>query len=196
MAAPFLCPAAKPATARHRSPASFLFVTVVAVLLAATACAGEKNSEQAIRALIDREVQAMNSRSLSPLAEIWSTDPDISLFDVPPPGRFEGWERIGRVFKSFFDRCTELHLAVDQVRVHVDGAMGYATYDWIMTGRMGDFGLDDRGQATAIYRRGADGWRLVHLHYSPAPPALAAGAPDAAPDAPAALPPAPTPAPR
>ena len=135
----------------------------------------------------------MNGRSLSPLAEIWSTDPDISLFDVPPPGRFEGWERIGRVFKSFFDRCTELHLAVDQVKVHVDGGLGYATYDWIMTGRMGDFQLDDRGQATAIYRRGQDGWRLVHLHYSPAPPALAAGAAESAPDTSPAPSPAPTP---
>jgi len=196
MAAPPTLSSTKPISLQRRLPTRFLLAPVLAALVAAMACGGEKKSEQAIRVLIDREVEAMNGRSLSSLAEIWSTDPDISLFDVPPPGRFEGWERIGRVFKGFFDRCTELHLTVDQVKVRVDGRLGYATYDWIMTGRMGDFQLDDRGQTTAIYRRGPDGWRLVHLHYSPAPPALAAGASDAAPAASPVPSPASKPAPR
>src|SRR2546428_13790292 len=42
-----------------------------------------------------------------------------------------------------------------------------------MTGRHGSYVLEDRRQATAIYRKEGGQWRLVHAHYSPVPPALA-----------------------
>jgi len=140
----------------------------------------------AIRGVVAREVEAMNKKDLKALSEVWSQAPDILLFDVPPPGRFQGWNTIARSFKEFFDRISELHLAIDALQVQVDGDTGYATYDWALTGRMGEYAVNDRGQATAIYRREKTGWRLVHAHYSPAPPGLAPA--QAAAQPPAAIP--------
>jgi ketosteroid isomerase-like protein len=161
-------PRRPPALSRLRSlPLDALLALLLTATLAACAGGGGK---AAIEALVTKEVAAVNARNLAALSEIWSSDPEILLFDVPAPGRFQGWERIARVYKDFFDRCSELQVTVRNVRARAEGSLGYATYDWSMSGRMGDYTLRDHGQATAIYRREKNGWRLIHLHYSAAPP--------------------------
>ncbi|MBI1951039.1 MAG: nuclear transport factor 2 family protein [Acidobacteria bacterium] len=140
-------------------------------------CDRSRADTDAIRALVAREVAAINARDVRTLSEIWSQDNHALLFDVPPPGRFEGWEQIQRQWTVFFDRASEIQLTVGALRAEAEGPLGYATYDWAMTGRIGSYVLDDRGQATAIYRREKRGWRLVHAHYSPIPPAPAARGP-------------------
>ncbi len=136
-------------------------------------CGDGRADADAIRSLVNREVAAINGKDLRALSEIWSKDKDILMFDVPPPGRFQGWDQIGRLWKDFFDKVTEIRLTVDAVRTETQGSLGYATYDWSMTGRLGSYALEDRGQATAIYRKEGGQWRLIHAHYSPVPPALA-----------------------
>ena len=149
------------------------------VLLAAFAagCGGNEGGTDAIRELLDREVKAINARDLNGLSEVWAQDDQITLFDVPPQGRFQGWKVIGRQWRAFFDQFSEIHMETGTVRIEMAGDTAWATYDWTLTGKMGDRPLADRGQATAIYRRGEQGWRLVHAHYSPAPPATAEAAP-------------------
>jgi len=142
-----------------------------AIVLQASCRRDTREDVDAIRGLVAREADATNAKDLKALTEVWSQDKGILLFDVPPPGRFEGWEQIGRLFKDFFERFSEVRLTFDNVRVEVEGGIGYATYDWAMTGRMGEYALDDRGQATAIYRKEKGGWRLIHAHYSSLPPA-------------------------
>ena len=174
-----------PRTPRPRAFASLLLLAVAPGLigLAAAGCTSQAKREAAIRALLDREIAAINGRDLKELGEIWAQDDAILMFDVATPGRLQGWERIGRQWRDFFEQVSELSLKADAVRVQVAGDVAYATYDWAMTGRMGDYALDDRGQATSIYRRGDEGWRLVHAHYSAVPPAPPEGAAGASPPA-------------
>jgi len=150
-------------------------VVLGALVAALGRCQRASADGDAIRLLVDREVAAINARDLPALSEIWSKEKDILLFDVPPPGRFQGWNEIGPLWKGFFDKVSDVHLTVDAVRATSDGTLGYATYDWVMTGRLGSYALDDRGEATAIYRKEGGQWRLVHAHFSPVPPALAGG---------------------
>src|SRR2546425_2640639 len=86
-----------------------------ALLPALDGCHRGDTDGEAIRALVDKEVAAINARDLRALSEIWSKDKDILLFDVPPPGRFQGWDRIGPLWKDFFDRVSEIHLTVEAV---------------------------------------------------------------------------------
>ncbi len=154
-------------------PALCLLLPALIITLTA-ACRSDPSADiEAIRSLIERETAAINSKNLPELAKIWSQKPEILLFDVPPPGRFQGWERIARTFKDFFDRFEELQMTIDSVQVEVRGTFGFATYDWALSGRMEGQTVMDRGQATVIYSREKDGWRLVHAHYSPVPPAVA-----------------------
>ncbi len=152
-----------------------------AVLCLLSACHGGSGRDtEAIQALVRREVDAINGKDLAALSGIWSQDKSILLFDVPPPGRFRGWDAICRLFKDFFDKFSEIHLAIDRVQIEARGDLAYATYDWTLSGRMGDYAVDDRGRATAIYRREKEGWRLVHENYAPVPPGLAGQTRDAA----------------
>ncbi|HKB07325.1 MAG TPA: nuclear transport factor 2 family protein [Candidatus Polarisedimenticolia bacterium] len=152
------------------APVACLLVALFALTL--TACGSAQADSEAIRALVTREVTAINKKDLRTLSEIWSSDKKILMFDVPPPGRFQGWDQIGSLWKDFFDRVNEIHLTVDAVQAEAQGTLGYATYDWAMTGRLGTYPLEDRGQATAIYHKEGKSWKLIHAHYSPVPPAL------------------------
>src|SRR5438034_422293 len=168
-------PAVVPPKARHVPVAATIAVCAAlgGLLSVLEGCHPGNADSEAIRGLVAKEVAAINAKDLPALSEIWSKDKDILMFDVPPPGRFQGWDQIGRLWKDFFDKVTEIRLTVDAVRAEAQGSLGYATYDWSMTGRLGSYALEDRGQATAIYRKEGGQWRLIHVHYSPVPPALA-----------------------
>ncbi len=168
-----LDPPAPPRAVRS-VPAAVASCLLLAGLAAALfACGDARADADAIRSLVTREVAAINAKDLRALSEIWSQDKNILLFDVPPPGRFQSWDQIGRLWKDFFDRVSDIRLTVDAVQAEAKGSLGYATYDWAMTGRLGTYVLEDHGQATAIYRKEGGQWRLVHAHYSPVPPAVA-----------------------
>ncbi len=153
-------------------PRRSLLLALLPGLTLLGACGPKGMSDaDAIQALVAKEVVAMNKKDYKALSEVWAHDQGVLLFDVQPPGRFQGWDEVGRTFRDFLDRFAEIHLSVSALKVEAQGAVGYATYDWILTGRMGDYAVDDRGQATAIYRKAGDGWRLVHAHYSSTPPA-------------------------
>ena len=182
--------------------ASWLRTLPLVILVSlAPACRGGAGDGDEVRDLVRREAEAFSREDLGALAGIWSQDKGIVLFDVEPPGRFQGWETIGRLYRSFFDRVSDVRIDVSELRVDVDGPIALATYDWAMTGKMGEYVLQDRGQATGIYRKEKDGWRLVHEHVSSLPPAGAAAPPEShpastpAPGAPAAARPAARPAP-
>jgi len=167
---PARCAAAHPA--RHVTVILALFCCTVAA-----ACRGKGDPTEPVRALVAREVAAINAGDLKGLHDIWTKDDEALLFDLPEPGRFQGWKTIGPVWKTFFEEFTDLHMGVDKLDVRVSGDLAYATYDWTLSGRMGDYALDDRGAATEIFRRGPDGWKVVHLHYSARSPKVPEPAP-------------------
>jgi len=149
-------------------------------LLATIACGGAAADSDAVKELVQREVAAVNARDMQALSLIWSQSDDIVLFDVAPPGRFQGWPAIARSFNDFFLRLSDVAMSVDKVQVSVDGSLAAATYDWTLAGTLDGRTLADHGQATALYCREKDGWRLVHAHYSPAPRGAPAAAGDSA----------------
>ena len=175
MAAAPRSPRTAPAAPRHPIPLTTLVLVVLSAAALLQGC-GRQDDAGAIRTLVARESEATQKEDLQALAEIWSQDKGILLFTVGANGRAQGWDKIARVFKEFFDQASDLKLTVGALEVTVSGDLAYATYDWAMTGRAGEYALDDRGHATAIYRREKPGWKMVHAHYSPLHPALAAAA--------------------
>jgi uncharacterized protein (TIGR02246 family) len=161
-------------------------VLLAATIAASAACRGSTGGTDEVKALVARQVEAINGRDMQGLARVWSQQDDILLFDVAPPGRFKGWPEIARSFNNLFEKAGELHMTVENVEVRDGGGtLATATYDWVLSGKVGETPLEDRGQATEIYRHEKDGWRLMHAHYSAVPPgaAPAAAASSAAPTA-------------
>jgi ketosteroid isomerase-like protein len=158
-------------------------------------CGGAPGAED-VRTLVNHEVEALQAHDIKGLERIWSERPDIVLIDVTPPGRFEGWTAIARVLGDFMSRTSEVRMTVERLNVEARGDLAVATYDWTMTGKVGEQSLEDHGAATSVYRKEKAGWRLVRAHYSASPrgaapagsePAAPGGA-GAAPAAPAAKP--------
>jgi ketosteroid isomerase-like protein len=139
-------------------------------------CGSGKPADADIRTLVQREAEALQAHDLKGLERVWSERPDITLIDVTPPGRFEGWTAIARALGDFMSRTSDVHLSVDRLHVESHGDLAVATYDWTMTGKVGEQTLEDHGAATSIYRKEPAGWRLVHAHYSAAPRGAAAAA--------------------
>jgi ketosteroid isomerase-like protein len=129
-------------------------------------CGGGKPADADIRTLVQREADALQAHDLKGLERVWSERSDITLIDVTPPGRFEGWTAIARALGDFMSRTSDVHMSVDRLHVESHGDLAVATYDWTMTGKVGEQTLEDHGAATSIYRKEAAGWRLVHAHYS------------------------------
>src|SRR2546425_362683 len=127
--APRLDPPAPPRARRSLSMTAAFCLLLFAIAAALSACGDAGADAEAIRSLVTREVAAINGKDLRTLSEIWSQDKTILLFDVPPPGRFQGGDQIGRLWKDFFDRVTDIHLTVYAVQAEAQGSLGYATYD-------------------------------------------------------------------
>ena len=179
-----------PAASARRAAAVLL---AAAMLVVTAACRGGAGGTDEVKALVAKQVEAINGRDMQALARIWSQQDDILLFDVAPPGRFKGWPEIARSFNTLFEKAGELHMTVENLEVReAGGTLATATYDWVLSGKVGETPLEDRGQATEIYRHEKDGWRLMHAHYSAVPAAAgpAAAAAAAAPAAPSAAKPA------
>src|ERR1051325_3737775 len=142
-----------PARARRSSPVAPVpaLAALLALAAALLACGDAPGDADALRSLVNKEVAAINGKDLKALHEVWSQDNTILLFDVPPPGRFQGWDQIGRLWKDFFDKVSEIHMTVDAVQAEAQGSLGYATCGRSMTGRLGMYPLADRGPADAAY---------------------------------------------
>jgi ketosteroid isomerase-like protein len=138
-------------------------------LLLVSGCGGSATGTEAVKDLVRREAAAVNARDMQALSQIWSQSDDILLFDVAPPGRFQGWPAIAKTFNEFFLRLSDVSMGVDNLQVQADESLAAATYDWTLTGTLDGQRLEDHGRATALYRREKDGWHLVHAHFSPAP---------------------------
>jgi len=163
-----------PAASARRAAVMLL---AAAMLVATAACRGDAGGADEVKALVARQVEAINGRDMQALARIWSQQDDILLFDVAPPGRFKGWTEIARSFNNLFEKAGELHMTVENVQVQESGGtLATATYDWVLSGKVGETPLEDRGEATEIYRHEKDGWKLMHAHYSAVPPGAAAAA--------------------
>jgi uncharacterized protein (TIGR02246 family) len=133
-------------------------------------CGGGSSADaDAVRQLVTREAEAMQAHDLKALEGLWSESPDVLLYDVAPPGRFQGKPAIARSYSDFFSHTSDLKIGVDRLRVDVDGSLAVATYDWTLSGKVDEAALQDRGATTAVYRKEKEGWKLVHAHVSMAP---------------------------
>ena len=141
---------------------------VLAFPMLVLGCGGATGAEE-VRALVQREAAAIQAHDLKGLERIWSERPDIVLIDVTPPGRFEGWTAIARVLSDFMSRTSDVRMTVEHLNIEARGDLAVATYEWTMTGKVGQQRLEDHGAATSVYRKEEAGWRLVRAHYSASP---------------------------
>lgn len=116
----------------------------------------------------DRFYRALSRRSLDEMDLLWLP---VDWAECVHPGWpiLHGWTAIRQSWAEIFSNTAHFSVTTSETHVHVAGDMAWVTcLERISTG--GPTHLDTSfAQATNIYLRRQDQWRLVVHHASPAP---------------------------
>jgi ketosteroid isomerase-like protein len=147
---------------------------LIAVILLARVCvavepdSGSASDVKAIRQLLERYLKAVDTVDLNLLSQIWSRSSESSF--IYPLGEEHGFNAIEQhVFQDVMGGMFSTRdLQTRGVTVHVNGNAAWSEFHWIFHATMRKDGsaVTTRGVETQIYRREAERWRLVHVHYS------------------------------
>jgi ketosteroid isomerase-like protein len=141
---------------------------VLALSLAASSTQPQTAEVEVRRALAD-VVDAFNNLDWDRL-RVW-IDRDATLFnpeipEAPPSlGRIDGKDAVEQTLRSVFDASRKgpgppyLHLVPQNVRVQMFEPVAVATFEF-------DRGKGSIGRRTFVFRKGPEGWRIVHIHAS------------------------------
>ena len=123
-----------------------------------------------------REASARFYKALSRMAEgekgtmagVWSQDSDSTTMH-PIGGREEGWDAVSGSFDGVASAAQGGRVQLEEQRIHVAGDVawesGIERGHSVLAGEQ----VDVDGRVTNIYRRGKDGWKLVHHHADTSP---------------------------
>ena len=128
--------------------------------------ANSSNAEMEIRALIALWSQAVRDENLAGIRA--SHDPDILMFDVPPPLQSRGLDAYMATWKLFYDASPK-PVAFDFSDVEItagqDVAFATAIGHCVVLERSGEtYDLDFR--LTMAFRKHDERWLIVHEHHS------------------------------
>jgi ketosteroid isomerase-like protein len=147
---------------------------LAAVILLAFACVGVAADSgpaadiNAIRELVQRYLEAVDTVDLSLLSQIWSHSSEASF--IYPLGEEHGFDAIEQhVFENVMGGMFSARdLQARGVTVHVNRKAAWSEFQWTFhaTTRKDGSAVTTKGVETQIYRKEGGRWRLVHVHYS------------------------------
>lgn len=123
------------------------------------------SNEAEVRALFDRWVQAVQDENLDGIRA--DHDPEILMFDVPPPFVSRGLEAYMATWRTFFRwQAKPVMFEFRDVTIHAGSDVAFLT----AIGRCGDTSSGQRVdldfRLTVGFRRHEGRWRIVHEHHS------------------------------
>ena len=123
-------------------------------------------SERELRLLVAERVAAVHPKDPRPLADRHAAD--AIAFNVLPPLQLHGAEDIGVRTQTWFDSYSgDIGYDVEQLTVHVDGAVGFCSFLYHVTGSLIDGAEVDMWVRATLGCRRIDGaWKIVHDHES------------------------------
>jgi ketosteroid isomerase-like protein len=145
-------------------PARAVAPLLLCVLLLATAAAAQSTAEQSIRDVLDRQATAWNRGDLEGYMAGYARTPELSFYSGGTVT--SGWEAtLARYQKRYQGAGHEMgKLDFSQLEVHLLGRdAAWVGGRWHL--KMSD-GKDLGGLFTLIFRKRAEGWRIVHDHTS------------------------------
>jgi len=146
---------------------------ILASFLAAcqSSTADVQRDESAVREVFASYIKSVNTADVTVASTIWLQSEN--LVAITPFGRFQGWDHVrDEIYIKFLQRAfSERDLRPSNVSLDVIGDSAWLAYDWTFTGKLANGQpITSKGWESQMYRRGDQGWRIVHLHYSVPPP--------------------------
>jgi ketosteroid isomerase-like protein len=121
-----------------------------------------------LRAANERFYRALEELDLDEMERIWLHEPWVRCIH-PGWDVLVGWGRVRESLEQIFAGTGWMRVTPTECDVHVFGDVGMvACAENITASRDSDVGVAV-AQATNLFRRTPEGWRMFHHHASPAP---------------------------
>ena len=122
-------------------------------------------AEDEVRQASEQFYAALNSTldgDSSPMEQIWSHGSDVSAMH-PFGSRSLGWEEVRAGWEQAAQAFSDGQVALDDlVAVPISGDAAYTLGTEHGQAKVGDASIGIDWRVTNIYRREADGWKIVH----------------------------------
>ncbi len=106
--------------------------------------------------------------NVQPMLDIWGHSPDVSTLH-PDGGRVVGWDAVRATWEGFAAVLTDGQVTVGDLLIQVVGDLAYTVgvehAEFALAGER----LRFEGRVTNVFRREADGWKIVHHHADTVP---------------------------
>jgi len=121
-----------------------------------------------LRAANERFYKALEELDLEQMQRLWLHEPWVRCIH-PGWDVLVGWEQVRESLAQIFASTGWMRVTPTECNVHVFGDVGMvACAENITASRDSDVGVAV-AQATNLFRRTPEGWRMFHHHASPAP---------------------------
>jgi ketosteroid isomerase-like protein len=126
------------------------------------------STEDEVRRFSDRYYTALGcliNGDARPMMEVWSHSSDVTAMN-PYGGRDVGWEQLLSVFERVAQSCSGSRFTVGRRNslIQVCGDLAYETGVEFGEGTIAGKPTSIEHRVTNIYRREAEGWKIVHRH--------------------------------
>lgn len=144
---------------------------VLAVMIFAQAAVYAQNAEQEIRSKTKRFTEAIVSKDLSILDDVFEKDPTNIYYDINE-GPLIGFDRLKRVWTAATTNysITRFEFGED-LKIVISGDNALQAGTWVQT-QVNSAGQsrEIKGRATVLWRKREGKWRVWHYHASITPP--------------------------
>jgi len=121
-----------------------------------------------LRAVNERFYKALEELDLEEMQRLWLHEPWVRCIH-PGWDVLVGWEQVRESLEQIFASTGWMRVTPTECNIHVFGDVGMvACAENITASRDSDVGVAV-AQATNLFRRTPEGWRMFHHHASPAP---------------------------
>jgi len=121
-----------------------------------------------LRAANERFYKALEELDLEQMQRLWLHEPWVRCIH-PGWDVLVGWEQVRESLEQIFASTGWMRVTPTECNIHVFGDVGMvACAENITASRDSDVGVAV-AQATNLFRRTPEGWRMFHHHASPAP---------------------------
>jgi ketosteroid isomerase-like protein len=121
-----------------------------------------------LRAVNERFYKALEELDLEEMQRLWLHEPWVRCIH-PGWDVLVGWEQVRESLEQIFASTAWMRVTPTECKIHVFGDVGMvACAENITASRDSDVGVAV-AQATNLFRRTPEGWRMFHHHASPAP---------------------------
>ena len=146
-------------------------VTILCLLAMASVAALAQNPDQEIRAKTKKFTEAIVSKNLAILDDVFEKDPANVYYDINE-GPLVGFERLKRVWTAATTNFTISKFDfADDMKIWVSGNDAVQVGSWmqVQENKSGQ-SREIKGRATVLWRKRDGAWKVWHYHASITPP--------------------------